>query len=151
MKDSNLRSRWRLIYNQLPLSTWVIWLFILFILEWVWRELNSHVTDYFTTLSCLSRLAIIVVVWTIPSSSSFSLGCFPSSLYTRPEVSPSCLARDCPHGSFPEFWKFSFIGFPIKLLFLKVRCLNRSATNPQCMSIDACCASRVWTYLQATY
>jgi hypothetical protein len=100
------------------------------LIKWVRRELNSHVTDYFTTLSCLSRLSLIVVVWTIPSSSSFSLGCFPSSLYTRPKDYSFCLARDCPCGSSPEFGKFSFISFLIKLLFLKVRCLNRSATNP---------------------
>lgn len=120
MKDSNLRSPKAFDLQSNP----VVHLgnFAYLILRWVLWGTIPRPIGYFTTLSCLSRLSLIVVVWTIPSSSSFSLGCFPSSLYTRPKDCSFCLARDCPCGSSPEFGKFSFIGFPITLLFSKANC-----------------------------
>jgi len=58
--------------------------------------------------------------WTIPSPYPFGFRCRAPSLYTRPEIFFSCLARDCLQHylrGFPEFARFSSYNFLQELPF----------------------------------
>jgi hypothetical protein len=55
-----------------------------------------------TTTFVASTARVGLLVWTVPSPSSLTLGCLPSSLYTFLEFLLG-LARDYHANDFPEF------------------------------------------------